>query len=225
MRANWQQSYAWVRGIEGGYVDDPDDPGGETNHGVTHRVYDAYRERKGLARQSVRLITPAEVESIYRLQYWAPARADDLPPGVDYMVFDFAINSGVSRAVKELQKIVGVTVDGVMGEITLAAVRGFEPVGLIRAYCEARMTFLSGLYTWWKYENGWTRRVMGEEEGAQDRDSGVIDRATKLARGAQAIRAPKIIQDGAQAKARDADRIKTLLQRLVEGLAHVLRPA
>src|SRR4051812_20123609 len=90
-------------GIEAGVSDRPlsADPGGLTNHGVTQKVYDAYRASLGQPLQSVKRITNAEVTAIYQEQFWTPIRGDDLPSGVDWAVFDFAVNSGPGRAVKE----------------------------------------------------------------------------------------------------------------------------
>ncbi len=109
---------------EGGYADHPADPGGATMRGVTQRVYDGWRRRRGVPVRSVRLIEPGEVEAIYRLQYWDAVRADDLPAGLDYGVFDAAVHSGPGQAAKWLQRALGVTADGQVGEATLAALEG-----------------------------------------------------------------------------------------------------
>ena len=108
---------------EGGYVDDPFDPGGATNKGITFRVYDAYRTRNGLPTRDVRAISATEVAEIYRLQYWDAVKGDELPPGLDYVLFDGAVNSGPSQSIKWLQRALGdVAVDGQIGQATLAAV-------------------------------------------------------------------------------------------------------
>src|SRR3990167_8354222 len=100
--------------IEGGTADRPlkDDPGGLTRNGVTWATYDAFRISKGLPKRSVKLITNAEVTEIYK-QFWDNVRGDDLPSGLDWAVFDFGVNSGPGRAIKELQRVLGVKVDGV----------------------------------------------------------------------------------------------------------------
>lgn len=170
---------------EGGYVNHPKDPGGETNKGVTKAVYDAYRKRKGLARRSVREITATELSDIYTTGYWDKVDADALPAGVDYMVFDFAVNSGPARAIKALQRQVGAGVDGIMGDQTItmvcAAVAEDEEK-FIREYCEARLAWMKTLKTWKTFGTGWQRRVMGAKLGVQVTDNGVIDYATKMAR-------------------------------------------
>jgi len=144
---------------EGGYVNHPRDPGGATNKGVTQRTYDAHRKRQNKSRQSVKNITQADVFEIYRTQYWIAVRADDLPAGLAYCVFDAAVNSGPSRAAKWLQSIVGVTQDGIIGVHTLAAIGGSDVSAVIDAYCDMRMAFMRRLRHWPTFKNGWTRRV------------------------------------------------------------------
>lgn len=209
MRDNFDKSLQWVLAHEGGYVNHPADPGGATNQGVTQRVYSAYRRRQGLGSRSVRHLETAERDAIYRRQYWDRVSGDELPAGVDYAVFDFAVNSGVSRAAKFLQRIVGVEADGVIGVVTLEAVDTFvaarDAAALITALCDRRWAWLKTLRTYRTFGRGWTRRVMGEAIGVQARDSGVIDRAVALAIQ-QPTSAPPIRDDNAGIKARDADR-------------------
>jgi lysozyme family protein len=183
MKENLEVALAWVLAHEGGFVNHPKDPGGATNKGVTQRVYDGYRTRKGLAPRSVRGISAEEVAEIYRAQYWQAVRGDDLPAGLDYAVFDYAVNSGPRRAAMDLQRELGVKVDGVIGQITLAACARADVFDLIVRLCERRMRFLRALKHWPTFGRGWTRRVMGQHEGAQDDDTGVIDRAIGLAAG------------------------------------------
>jgi lysozyme family protein len=146
---------------EGGYVNDSHDPGGATNKGVTFRVYDAYRTRKGLPTRDVRQIHPTEVADIYRLQYWDAVKGDELPPGLDYVLFDGAVNSGPSQSVKWLQRALGnVLVDGQMGQATLAAVTAHgRPAELVEAVCDRRLAFLQALKTWPRFGRGWAARV------------------------------------------------------------------
>lgn len=105
---------------EGGKADNPKDPGGRTNQGVIQRTYDAWRRRKGLPVRDVYLMTASERDEIYRTQYWDAIKADELPPGVSYVVFDGSVNSGVSQSVKWLQRALGAVytgkVDGVIGD-------------------------------------------------------------------------------------------------------------
>lgn len=180
MKENLEFALKCVALSEGGYVNNPRDPGGPTDRGITQRTFDAYNERKGLPKKPVRGISKELADRIIADNYFRPIRFDDLPAGLDYSVADFAVNSGVRRAVIELQKIVGVKQDGVIGDLTLAALEHFKPLELIIAYNAARMKFLKGLSTWADFKNGWTRRVEGEIAGAQEGDIGVVDRSLKL---------------------------------------------
>lgn len=191
--SNYKPSLSLVLAHEGGYVNHPKDPGGATNKGVTQAVYDSYRKVKGLPPQTVKFITSDEVAEIYQKQYWRLAKGDDLPAGLDYAVFDFGVNSGVSRAARYLQRLVGVPDDGVIGNQTLAAVyeaaRANEEM-LILKYCANRLAFLKSLGTFPTFGKGWTRRVIGYKEGVQVDDTGVIDYAIKMAHADLAFTLP-----------------------------------
>lgn len=173
--------------FEGGDVDDPRDPGGATSRGVTQAVYDAYRDGKHMSRRTVFQMESHELLDIYRARYWDLVGGDRLPAGVDLAVFDFAVNSGVRRAVKEVQHLVGVTEDGVMGPGTLTAVLEYaqtkSPLYLLEAICDDRMAFLKALKTYATFGNGWRGRVMGDHDGLQDGDNGIIDIAGAMALG------------------------------------------
>ena len=115
MKANFEKALAYVLEHEGGWVHHKLDPGGATNKGVTQAVYDGYRKMRGRGVQSVKFISEEEVRAIYKFQYWDRVQGDLLPTGVDYAVFDFAVNSGVGRASKYLQAVVGVAQDAARG--------------------------------------------------------------------------------------------------------------
>ncbi len=183
--ANFRDCLALVLAHEGGYVNHPADPGGATNFGVTQKVYDAYRDYNRSKHQSVRHILTSEVSDIYNKNYWRLVRGDNLPCGLDYAVFDFGVNSGVSRAVKFLQRVVHVLDDGVIGLVTLSAVEKAyvkDAEALIAQYCANRLVFLRALPTFPVFGKGWTRRVIGAKPGAQAADYGVIDYATGMAK-------------------------------------------
>lgn len=146
---------------EGGFVNHPKDPGGATNKGVTQRVYDGFRDRRGLPKRTVAAITDDEVREIYRRQYWDAIKGDALPAGIDYVVFDGAINSGPAQSVKWLQRALSsVKVDGVIGEATLAAIDGYpDHDQLIALLIGRRLAFLQALSTWTAFGKGWGRRV------------------------------------------------------------------
>ena len=127
---------------EGGYSNHPADTGGETNKGITHTTYDAYRRRKGLPKRSVRYLEQHELEAIYHEQYWIPAGCDLLPAKLALIHFDWAVNSGVNRAVKALQSVVGTNADGVIGPNTKAAIsrclQAHSEAWMCSAYCMVR---------------------------------------------------------------------------------------
>jgi lysozyme family protein len=194
--SNFRPSLSLVLAHEGGFVNHPKDPGGATNQGVTQRVYDAYRRYRGLKPQTVKNITPTEVSDIYLKSYWKLIRGDSLPCGLDYAVFDFAVNSGVSRAVRYLQRLVGVYDDGAIGMITLDAIEAVIRVdeeAVIAQYCANRMAFLCSLNTFPTFGLGWTRRVVGYAPGVQEQDTGVIDYATFMARRDESYKMPSQI--------------------------------
>jgi lysozyme family protein len=156
---NFAPSLAAVLIHEGGFVCNPNDPGGATCKGVTQAVYDDWRASHSLSSQSVREIAEAEVEAIYFKLYWNAVRADDLPSGVDYCTFDFSFNSGPNRAIRFLQRVSGVAEDGKIGPQTLAAVNNVPPLRLIDKLCDLRLQFLQSLSTWKFFGKGWSRRV------------------------------------------------------------------
>jgi len=180
MKSNFTIVLPWTLAHEGGWSNHPKDPGGATMRGVTQRTFSSYLSRKGMPSRSVRSITPEEILDIYKAQYWDALRCDELPAGLDYAVFDFGVNSGVSRAAKFLQRIVGARQDGIIGEQTLSKAQNGDASYLVEALCNERMKFLRGLKTWKTFGKGWTRRVMGEFNGTQTDDTGVIDRAMML---------------------------------------------
>ncbi|RMF00177.1 MAG: hypothetical protein D6773_11885 [Alphaproteobacteria bacterium] len=159
MRENFKAALKLVLAHEGGFSNHPHDPGGATMRGITQRVYDAYRKRHGKKTRSVREISDAEISAIYRHQYWERIAGDALPSGVDYCVFDAAVNSGAGRAARWLQAIVGEDVDGIIGERTLAAVRRMDVAQLIDAFCDRRLAFVRSLRTWKWFGKGWARRI------------------------------------------------------------------
>lgn len=159
MHANFEACLRETLTHEGGFSNHPADLGGATMRGVTQRVYDGYRDRRGLTRQTVRRIAEAELRAIYKAQYWDAVRGDNLPAGVDLAVFDYAVNSGPSRAIRALQMVLGVTPDGELGEVTLAALHARVASGVVTALCDRRMAFLRALKTWPDFGKGWTERV------------------------------------------------------------------
>lgn len=162
MKRNFEPSLSLVLTHEGGYVDHPLDPGGATNLGITRRTIAAWRGIQpswSLPKTEVRALTRKEAGEIYKARYWDAVRGDDLPSGVDFAVFDYAVNSGVARAVKDLQRVSGARVDGVLGGMTLQAVGRHHPRTIIRRLVERRIGFLRRLRTWGSFGRGWTSRI------------------------------------------------------------------
>lgn len=220
MLENFNTATGWLLIHEGGYVNHPDDPGGATNRGVTQVVYNSFRKNKGLPTQSVRKITDAEVYEIYNDQYWDKIWGDKLPAGLDYALYDFAVNSGPSRAIKFIQRIVGVKDDGVMGNVTYQAIRSRnDVVGLITKLSENRLAWLKTLRHWKTFGKGWTRRIMGEQYGIQERDTGVIDRAAHLYRQDPIITPPRSVDDGASARTDQKDEPIKRTEEIKEGIS------
>ncbi len=148
---------------EGGFVDHPYDKGGATNKGVTQAVYDEYRVDNKLPKQSVRYITDDEAKDIYETRYWKPIHGDELPIGVAMSLFDFAVNSGVTRASKFIQRILKVPDDGIIGPKTVAAIQNADCDSLIRCLAHERLFYLKGLSNWQYFGKGWTARVYRTE--------------------------------------------------------------
>lgn len=165
MKENWKHSFDMMIDSEGGFQDDPRDSGnhladgrkGCTNLGVTQAVWEEYVGHK-VSTQDMRNLTPALVEPMYRRKYWDACRCNDLPNGVDYLVFDFAVNGGAGRSAKTLQGAVGATPDGAIGPMTLAAVSKHSANELIEKFTQEKINFYKGLNNP-TYEQGWLNRV------------------------------------------------------------------
>ena len=165
MIRNWQRAYKVIKVYEGGNVDHPKDPGGRTSRGVTQRVYDAYRVKNGKQKQDVYKASSAEVSEIYHDQYWKVAKCDELPSGVDLVVFDISVNSGPKRAYKILQAALrkrgntNCPVDGVPGMVTVQAVVDDSDNDLLIAEMgRRRLAFYMALDGWKVFGKGWRAR-------------------------------------------------------------------
>ena len=135
---------------EGGYVNDPDDPGGETKYGVSKRAY---------PNVDIKNLTIEQAKEIYCKDYWDRCKCGQIPDCLSIMVADTAYNSGCNRAIKLLQQAVNVKVDGIIGNGTLCAVNSCNREQALETYADLRLEFLQSLKTWKKYGKGWTNRV------------------------------------------------------------------
>jgi lysozyme family protein len=162
---NWRHCLEMILHHEGGYVDHPDDPGGETNLGVTKKVYEDWGGTKDM-----KDLTVEDVEPIYLENYWNRVKGDDLPSGLDLCVFDFGVNAGTGRAAKYLQGMVGATQDGAIGPMTIEAVNKYcDEHGVDQAigeYQHKRQGYYEGLRHFATFGRGWTRRVTETTEEA-----------------------------------------------------------
>ena len=157
MKDNFDHCLQMLLHHEGGFVNHPKDPGGMTNLGVTKKVYDAWIGRESTEAE-MRALTPADVGPIYKKNYWDKVRGDDLPAGVDWAAFDWAVNSGAGRPAKAIQRIVGATQDGAIGPKTLQAVMDVEPEKIVEGVYDIRQKFYESLKTFDTFGRGWTRR-------------------------------------------------------------------
>lgn len=149
----FDEAFHALLGHEGGYSNHPSDPGGETMWGITARV----ARRHGYTGEMRDL--PLELaKAIYRDDYWAPVRADELPPAIRFDVFDAAVNSGARTAVRWLQEAAGVRADGILGPVTLAAVQA-DSAALLARFNGIRLSFMTDLATWPAFGRGWARRI------------------------------------------------------------------
>jgi len=155
---NWAECLKKILHHEGGYVNHPKDPGGETNLGVTKRVYEEHGGTKDM-----KDLTVEDVSPIYKKSYWDRVKGDQLPSGLDLCVFDFGVNAGTGRAAKYLQRMIGSTPDGGIGPMTLKAVDEYVAKhgvdGAVKNYQEARQSYYEKLSTFETFGRGWTRRV------------------------------------------------------------------
>ena len=163
--ANYQKCLDMILHHEGGYVNHPKDPGGETNLGVTKRVYEEWGGTKDMKDLEVEDVAP-----IYRKNYWDRIKADELPSGLDLCVFDFGVNAGTGRSAKYLQTLIGTTADGGIGPNTLSKLADYvDENGIedtIKNFQAERQSYYESLSTFETFGRGWTRRVEETTESA-----------------------------------------------------------
>ena len=158
MKVNYDKCLETILHHEGGYVNHPKDPGGETNLGVTKRVYEEFGGTKDMKELTVEDVAP-----IYKKGYWDKMKGDDLPGGLDLCVFDFGVNAGPVRAAKYLQTQIGTVADGGIGPNTLAKLEEYIRENgeheAVKKYQEMRQKYYESLSTFATFGKGWTRRV------------------------------------------------------------------
>lgn len=157
MKDNFEQSLQMILHHEGLYVNHPSDPGGSTMRGVTQAVWEDWVDRP-VTEEEMKSLTVDDVTPIYKRNYWDRIKGDALPSGVDFAVFDLAVNGGTGRGARMLQKVVGVTQDGGIGPQTLDAVARMDPADIIEEYAAQREAFYRRLKTFDTFGRGWLRR-------------------------------------------------------------------
>lgn len=165
-RNNRDRALEKILGHEGGYTNDPRDPGNWT--GGKRGVGVLKGTKFGIAAASyphldIPNLTLADAINIYAKNYWDKVRGNDLPGGVDYATADYAVNSGPSRSAKDLQRVVGAGVDGIIGPETFRQLGTMSPVAIVQKLCARRLSFMRGLAIWKTFGKGWTRRVTDVE--------------------------------------------------------------
>lgn len=158
MTGNFPACLEFVLKHEGGWADHPRDPGGATMKGVTMAVYQTYLGRK-VSKEELRNIPQEHLVDIYKSLYWDKAKCNDLADGVDLVVFDMAVNSGVSRSARILQRCVGAVADGVIGPRTMALVNGIPAKDIVIKFSDGRENFYKSLSTFDTFGKGWLRRT------------------------------------------------------------------
>ena len=164
MNGDFAKALPRILVYEGGKVDNPRDPGGRTNKGITQATYNSFCREYGRPHRDVYEISMDEVATIYKDRYWDEVGGDELPAGLDLCVFDGGVNSGPSHSIIWLQQALGDgyqgAVDGRLGSKTLQAIQDHGDVdGLIEAYCSHRLATLERLKTWGEFGKGWHARI------------------------------------------------------------------
>ena len=166
MLSNWPTSLALMLKSEGRFVNHPSDPGGMTNLGVTKKAWEAWVKHP-VDEAEMRSLTPEIVAPFYKAQYWNPCKCDELPLGVDYAVFDFAVNAGVSRASKTMQAALGTAADGIVGPATIGVATNADPDEFLEKFSAAKEQFYRNLPTFEHFGKGWLRRVSEVKQTAE----------------------------------------------------------
>jgi len=161
MKENWDKSFELLLASEGGFVIDR---GGATNLGVTQTTWEMYVERTATI-DEMKSLMRSDVEPLYKRLYWDRCWCDRMPSGIDYLLFDYAVNAGVAQSVLTLQRSVGANPDGAMGPLTFAATVTQNPVDLIERFSSQKKQFYISLHDPVN-EQGWMNRLVRVREEA-----------------------------------------------------------
>lgn len=163
MTGNFKECLALVLKSEGGWVNNPNDPGGETNLGVTKAVWE---EWVGHPVITMKNLTADDVAPMYEQKYWRPCYGEVLPRGLDFVVFSMGVNAGPGRSVKLLQQSIGCVPDGIIGPATRSLISTSNCATLIAKFSESRRDYYRALKTFPIFGHGWLARVDNEEKEA-----------------------------------------------------------
>lgn len=153
----FDEAFQRLIGHEGGLVDHPSDPGGLTKYGITQRSYPG---------EDIRGMTLERAKALYLRDYWAPAGCDAVPEDVRFDLFDMAVNAGVQKAIRTLQRAVGEFEDGILGPRTLQAVQSMPAARLVARFAGHRLEHMAGLPSWPAFGRGWARRIASNLQNA-----------------------------------------------------------
>jgi lysozyme family protein len=159
MRPNFKASLAHVLKQEGGWSDNPNDPGGATNHGITIATYREYVNNPNASKEDLRNIDPSVVESIYYQRFWKRMNCNDMPSGLDACLFDFGVNAGNKRAVTILQRAADTDDTGVVSQELMDAIKNADIKELIGTFSDLRRNFYKNLKLFPTFGKGWLARV------------------------------------------------------------------
>jgi len=168
MKDNYQTALTNVLKSEGLWSDNPADPGGATMKGITLVVYRNWKRNPHLTKDDLKNISDQDVYDLYKQLYWDKVHGDDLPAGIDYAVFDSAVNMGVGRASKLIQEAAGVTADGVLGPASLSAIQKADQKELIEKFSALKESFYRSLKTFDTFGKGWLNRVAEVKTNAEN---------------------------------------------------------
>jgi lysozyme family protein len=161
MSLDFDAAFQRLIGHEGGYVADPNDPGGETKYGISKKAY---------PNLDIRNLTLSQAKEIYRRDYW-DVIGDDADPAIKFQVFDFAVNSGPGTAIRKLQSAIGVADDGIFGPRSRAALAALPVSDVLMRYLAERLAYLPKLKNWPHHGAGWANRIAANlRYAAQDNE-------------------------------------------------------
>ncbi len=162
MTERFQRMYSVVMAWEGGYVNHPNDPGGETYRGISRRAHPHWEGWQYI--DSKKAVPESLVASFYYINFWNKLRCEDMPYPIGEYLFDFGVNAGIDRAARLVQSLVGVKVDGIVGEVTLSAIKRYDTKELMNRLLVERLDYYIGITSARKQLSvfflGWVRRTL-----------------------------------------------------------------